>query len=246
MKVVVIGGTGLVGSTVVARLGEHGHEAVAAAPSTGIDAITGKGLAEALRGADALVDVSRSPSFTEEDVSAFFRTATANLVRAAQDAGVGHYVALSVVGADRARESGYLRAKVVQEGLVRASGLRHTVVRATQFFEFGGTIADSATADGVVTLPDGGAQPVAAADVAAAVARIAVGAPHDGLVEVGGPEVFTVADWVRTVLAARHDPRTVVADPRARYFGALLDAKTLVPGPDALIGEVRLADWLSR
>lgn len=244
MKVVVIGGTGLIGRSVVARLGEHGHEAVPAAPSTGVDTISGEGLAEVLAGADVLVDVSNSPSFADDAVLEFFRTSTTHLVRAARDAGVGHYVALSVVGAERAPDSGYLRAKVAQERLIRESGLHHSLVHATQFFEFAGGIADSATEDGVVTLPDGAVQPVAAADVAAAVARTAVGAPLDGVVEIGGPEVFGMDGWIRTVLEARNDPRKVVTDPGARYFGTLLDAKTLVPDSDALVGEVRLAEWL--
>ncbi|MBW4718588.1 SDR family oxidoreductase [Saccharothrix obliqua] len=246
MKVVVIGGTGLIGSKVVAWLGEHGHEAVVAAPSTGVDTITGEGLAEAVRGADVLVDVSNSPSFADDDVLAFFRTATTNLTAAAEDAGVGHYVALSVVGADRAPDSGYLRAKVAQEELIHASGLRFSIVRATQFFEFAAAIADSATTDGVVTLPSGGVQPVAAADVAAAVARTAVGDPVGGVVEIGGPEVFGMDEWIRTALAAKNDPREVVADPEARYFGTPLDEKTLVPGPDALVGATRLAEWSAR
>ncbi|MEV0678553.1 SDR family oxidoreductase [Actinosynnema sp. NPDC050436] len=245
MKVVVIGGTGLIGSNVVTRLGEDGHEAVAAAPSTGVDTITGTGVREVLAGADVLVDVSNSPSFADDDVLAFFRTATTTLVEAARAEGVGHYVALSVVGAERAPESGYLRAKVVQEQLIRESGLSHSLVHATQFYEFAGGIADSATADGVVTLPDGGVQPVAATDVAATVARTSVGTPRDGVLEIGGPEVFGMDEWIRTVLTARNDPRTVVTDPAARYFGTRLDAKTLLPGPDALVGEVRLADWLT-
>jgi uncharacterized protein YbjT (DUF2867 family) len=246
MRVVVVGGTGLIGSNVVARLGEDGHEAVAAAPSTGVDTITGEGLADVLRGADVLVDVSNSPSFADDDVLAFFRTSTANLVDAAKSAGVGHYVALSVVGARRAPESGYMRAKVAQEDLIRASGLPWTVVHATQFFEFAGGVADSATADGVVTLPDGGVRPIAADDVAAVVAKTSVGSPADGVVEVGGPEVFGMDAWVRTVLEVRNDPRTVVTDPRARYFGTLLDEKTLVPDAGALVGPTRLADWLAR
>lgn len=246
MKVVVIGGTGLIGSNVVARLGEHGHEAVAAAPSTGVDTITGEGLAEAVRDADVLVDVSNSPSFADDDVLAFFRTSTANLVEAAKGAGVGHYVALSVVGAERAPDSGYLRAKVAQEELIRASGLPFSLVHATQFFEFAGGIADSATADGVVTLPDGGVQPVAAADVAAVVARTSVGSPLNGVVEVGGPEVFGMDAWIRAVLGARDDRREVVGDPEARYFGTLLDEKTLLPGSDALVGPTRLEEWLAR
>ncbi|MEU4805441.1 NAD(P)H-binding protein [Actinosynnema sp. NPDC023587] len=245
MKVVVIGGTGLIGSNVVARLGGHGHEAVAAAPSTGVDTITGDGVEEAVAGADVLVDVSNSPSFADADVLEFFRTSTTTLVEAARSAGVGHYVALSVVGAERAPASGYLRAKVAQEELIRASGLPWSLVRATQFFEFAGGIADSATVAGVVTLPDGGVRPVAAADVAATVGRTAVGAPLGDVVEIGGPEVFGMDGWVRTVLAARHDRRAVVTDPEARYFGTRLEAKTLLPGPGSLVGTTRLADWLA-
>ncbi|MEU5692319.1 NAD(P)H-binding protein [Actinosynnema sp. NPDC020468] len=246
MKVVVIGGTGLIGSGVVARLGEHGHEAVVAAPSTGVDTITGEGVAEAVRGADAVVDVSNSPSFADEDVLAFFRTSTGTLVEAAKAAGVGHYVALSVVGADRAPDSGYLRAKVAQERLIRKSGLPWTLVRATQFFEFAAGIANSATVDGVVTLSDGAVRPVAAAEVSALVARTSVGAPRADVVEIGGPEVLGLDGWIRTALAARGDARTVVTDPTARYFGTVLDDRTLLPGPDAVTGETRLADWLTQ
>jgi uncharacterized protein YbjT (DUF2867 family) len=242
MKIVVIGGTGLIGSTVVARLGEHGHEAVAAAPSTGVNTITGEGLKEVLQGADVLVDVSNSPSFADDDVLAFFRTATANLVDAATEAGVGHYVALSVVGSERLPESGYLRAKVAQEALIKEGGLAYTIVRATQFFEFACGIADTATTDGVVRLPGGGVQPVAAAEVAAAVGRAAAG----GTIEIGGPEVFGLDEWVRTVLAARSDAREVVSDPQARYFGTLLEKDSLLPGPGAELAETRLAEWLAR
>ncbi|WP_086781395.1 SDR family oxidoreductase [Crossiella equi] len=245
MKVVVIGGTGLIGREVVALLGEHGHTAVAAAPGTGVNTITGEGLAEVLVGADVVVDVSNSPSFADDDVLAFFRTATTNIIGAAGQAGVGHYVALSIVGAERAPDSGYLRAKVVQEDLIKGSGLPYSIVHATQFFEFAGAIADSATADGVVTLPDGGVQPVAAADVSATVARISAGAPLNGTVEIGGPDVLTMAGWIQTVLTARGDARTVVADPKAWYFGTLLDAKTIVPDEDALIGPVSLSEWLA-
>ncbi|MBB5958611.1 uncharacterized protein YbjT (DUF2867 family) [Saccharothrix tamanrassetensis] len=245
MKVVVIGGTGLIGTNVVAWLGEHGHEAVAASPSTGVDTITGEGLREVVRGADVLVDVSNSPSFADDEVLAFFRTATTNLIEAARGAGVGHYVALSVVGAERAPDSGYLRAKAAQERLIRESGLSCSLVLATQFFEFAGGIADTATSDGVVTLPNGGVQPVAAADVAAIVAQTSVGAPLDGVVEVGGPEVFGMDDWIRTVLAARNDRRKVVTDPKARYFGTLLDQQTLLPAAGALVGPTRLSDWLT-
>ncbi len=246
MKIVVIGGTGLIGSTVVARLGEHGHQAVPAAPSTGVDTVTGEGLKEVLQGADVLVDVSNSPSFADDDVMAFFRTATGNLVDAAGEAGVGHYVALSVVGSERLPGSGYLRAKVAQEALIRDACLPCTIVRATQFFEFAGGIADTATTDGVVRLPGGGVQPIAAAEVAAAVGRAATGAPVGGTIEIGGPEVFGLDEWVRTVLAARSDAREVVTDPQARYFGTLLEKDSLLPGPGAQVGQTRLAEWLTR
>jgi uncharacterized protein YbjT (DUF2867 family) len=245
MKVVVIGGTGLIGSNVVARLGEHGHEAVPAAPTTGVNTITGEGLKEVVGGADVLIDVSNSPSFADDDVMAFFRTSTTNLIEAAKTAGVEHYVALSIVGAERAPDSGYLRAKVAQEKLIRESGLHYSLVQATQFFEFAAGIADSATADGVVRLPDGGVQPVAAAEVAAAVAGTSAGSPLDGVVEIGGPEVFGLDEWIRTVLTARNDAREVVTDRGARYFGTLLGERTLVPGPGSLAGRISLADWLA-
>ncbi|GAA3845031.1 NAD(P)H-binding protein [Saccharothrix violaceirubra] len=245
MRVVVIGGTGLIGSKVVAWLEGRGHDAVVAAPSTGVNTITGKGLTEVARGADVLVDVSNSPSFADDDVLAFFRTSTANLIGAAQGSGIGHYVALSVVGADRAPDSGYLRAKAAQEQLIRDSRLHHSLVLATQFYEFAAGIADAATTDGVVRLPPGAVRPVAAADVADLVARTAVGPPLDGVVEIGGPEVFGLDTWIRTFLAAKGDPRTAVTDPRARYFGTVPDERTLVPGPGAVTGRVRLADWLA-
>ncbi|WP_062995212.1 SDR family oxidoreductase [Nocardia mikamii] len=246
MKIVVIGGTGLIGSKVVARLGEHGHDAVAAAPNTGVNTITGEGVKEVLQGANVLVDVSNSPSFADDDVMAFFRTATTNLLEAAGSAGVGHYVALSVVGADRLPESGYLRAKVAQEKLIKESGLPHSLVHATQFFEFAGGIADSATSGAEVRLPNGGVQPVAAEEVSAAVGRTAAGDPLNGVVEVAGPEVFGLDEWVRTVLTARSDSREVVGDPQARYFGTRLTRDSLLPGPDARIGTIRLAEWLAR
>ncbi|GAA3988631.1 NAD(P)H-binding protein [Allokutzneria multivorans] len=246
MRIVVIGGTGLIGSQVVARLGEHGHDAVPASPSSGVDTLTGDGVKEVLDGADVLVDVSNSPSFADADVLHFFRTATANLVDAARSAGVGHYVALSVVGADRLPDSGYLRAKVAQEELITASGLKHTIVRATQFFEFAGAIADTATENGVVRLSGGGVQPIAAADVAAVVARTAASAPVDGVLEIGGPEAFGLDEWVRTVLAARSDPREVVTDPGARYFGTLLGRDSLRPGAGAELAPTDLDTWLAR
>ncbi|WP_433590954.1 SDR family oxidoreductase [Nocardia sp. CA-145437] len=246
MKIVVIGGTGLIGSNVVNRLGESGHQAVPASPSKGVDTVTGVGVKEALQGADVVVDVSNSPSFADDDVMAFFRISTANLLDAAQSAGVGHYVALSVVGSGDLPESGYLKAKAAQEELIRSSGLPYTIVRATQFFEFAGGIADSATVDGVVRLSDGGVQPMAADDVAAATARAALDSPRHGALEVGGPEKFGLDQWIRTVLTARSDPREVVTDPQARYFGTLLGPDSLVPGPGAELAPTRLADWLAR
>jgi uncharacterized protein YbjT (DUF2867 family) len=246
MKVVVIGGTGLIGTNVVARLAEHGHEAVAAAPSTGVNTLTGEGLKEALQGADVLIDVSNSPSFADDDVMNFFRTSTENLAAAATEAGVGHYVALSVVGTDRQPDVGYFRAKVAQEKLITESGLPFSIVRATQFFEFAGGIADGSTADGVVHLPGAGVQPMAAAEVSAAVARTAAGQPVGGSTEIAGPEVFGLDEWVRTVLTAREDPREVVTDPQAPYFGAVPGPRDLLPGPGAKLAETKLADWLAR
>ncbi|MGV9612892.1 SDR family oxidoreductase [Nocardia xishanensis] len=246
MKIVVIGGTGLIGSKLVARLGEHGHRAVPAAPSTGVNTLTGEGLKEVLEGAEVLVDVSNSPSFADDDVMKFFRTSTTNLLAAASEAGVGHYVALSVVGTDRLPESGYFRAKVAQEELIKGSGLPYSLVHATQFFEFAGGIADSATTDGTVRLPGAGVQPMAADDVAAAVGRTAAGTPVNGVVEIAGPEVFGLDQWIRTVLTARSDPREVVTDPQARYFGAVLEQQSLLPGEGAQVGPTRLSEWLAR
>ncbi|WP_086846403.1 SDR family oxidoreductase [Amycolatopsis kentuckyensis] len=246
MKVVVIGGTGLIGRNLVTWLAGHGHEAVPAAPSTGVDTITGEGLKEVLQGADVVVDVSNSPSFADDDVLAFFRTSTGNLVDAAQEAGARHYVALSVVGTDRQPDVGYFRAKVAQEELIAGSGLPFSIVRATQFFEFAGGIADGSTTDGVVRLPGAGVQPMAAAEVSAAVGRVAAGSPAGGVTEIAGPEVFGLDEWVRTVLTARSDPRQVVTDPRAPYFGAVPGPEDLLPGPGARLAETTLAEWLAR
>ena len=245
MKIVVIGGTGLIGTKVVAGLGEHGHQAVPASPATGVNTLTGQGVKEVLQDADVVVDVSNSPSFADDDVMAFFRTSTGTLVEGAKEAGVGHFVALSVVGADRLPDAGYLRAKVVQENLIKQSGLRYSLVRATQFFEFAGGIADTSTDGDTVRLPGAGVQPIAAADVAAAVGRTAVGEPLDGMLEIGGPEVFGLDEWVRTVLTARNDPRKVVTDPDARYFGTVLEQDSLVAGPGAQLATTSLADWLA-
>lgn len=244
MKIVVIGGTGLIGSQVVRMLTEHGHDAVPASPASGVNTLTGEGLKEALRDAQVVVDVSNSPSFSDDDVMAFFRTATGNLVEAGREAGVGHYVALSVVGSHRLPESGYLRAKAAQENLIKESGIPFSIVCATQFFEFVGAIADSATDGTTVRLPDAGVQPIAATEVAAAVARTAAGAPLNGTVEIAGPEVFTMDEWIREALAFRKDPREVVTDPDARYFGAQPGKDGLVPGEGAQLAQTRLADWL--
>ena len=245
MRIVVIGGTGLIGSQVVKRLGEHGHDAVPASPNSGVNTVTGEGVKEVMQGADVLVDVSNSPSFADDDVMNFFTTATTNLTQAAREAGVGHYVALSIVGADELPDSGYLRAKVAQERLVKESGLTYSIIRATQFFEFAGAIANSAEVDGAVHLPHGGVQPIAASDVAAVVGRTAATAPVGGVLEIGGPEEFTMDGWIRTVLTQRNDEREVVSDPQAKYFGTFLTGKQLVPNAGAQLQQTSLADWLA-
>ncbi|HWD02923.1 MAG TPA: SDR family oxidoreductase [Amycolatopsis sp.] len=246
MRIVVIGGTGLIGAKVVSLLAEHGHEAVPASPRSGVNTVTGEGVKEVLQGADVVVDVSNSPSFADDDVMAFFTAATTNLTEAAKGADVGHYVALSVVGSDRLPDSGYLRAKVAQEQLIRESGLPYSIVRATQFFEFALGIADSATEGTTVKLPDAGIQPIAAAEVSAKVARTAAGGPTNAVSEIAGPEVFTMAGWIREALAFRDDPREVVVDPEARYFGEKPGPKGLLPeDPNAELARTRFADWLS-
>lgn len=246
MKIVVIGGTGLIGSRVVAKLREHGHEAVPASPDSGVNTLTGEGLDRALAGADVVIDVSNSPSFEDAAVLDFFRTSTGNLLAAERKAGVRHHVALSVVGADRMGESGYMRAKQAQEELIRGSGLPWTVVRATQFFEFVPRIADAMTAGAEVRVPPVLFQPMAADEVAGAVAKASVGAPANAVVEVGGPEQFRFDELIRRALAARQDPRQVVADPAARYFGATLGERTLVPDEDARRGEVTLEMYVNQ
>jgi uncharacterized protein YbjT (DUF2867 family) len=246
MKVVVIGGTGLIGSKVVALLGEHGHEAVAASPKTGVNTLTGEGLAEVLEGASVVVDVSNSPSFEDQAVMDFFRASTTNLLKAEAEAGVAHHVALSVVGTQRLQGSGYFRAKQVQEELIEESGLPYSIVHATQFFEFAKGLADGMTEGDTVRVPAAGIQPMASDDVAAAVGRAAVGSPVNGVVEVAGPEVFQLDEFIRMGLAATDDPRTVVTDPHAGYWGAELQESTLLPGPGARIGEVAFANWLAR
>ena len=246
MKIVVIGGTGLIGSKLVEKLRVHGHEAVPASPDSGVNTLTGEGLAEVLEGAQVVVDVSNSPSFEDEAVLAFFETSTRNLLKAESAAGVGHHVALSVVGTDRLSESGYFRAKIAQEKLIAGSPIPYSIVHATQFFEFFKSIADAATDGDTVRLAPVLIQPMAAEDVAAAVGRTAVGSPLNGIVEVAGPEQFRLDEFIRRGLEARDDPRSVIAEPDARYFGARLNERTLVPGDDAGLAETHFEDWLSQ
>lgn len=244
MKVVVIGGTGLIGSKVVKKLGDRGYEAVAASPNSGVNTLTGEGLAEVLQGASVVVDVSNSPSFEDTAVMEFFQTSTRNQLAYEAAAGVGHHVALSVVGSERLPNSGYLRAKVAQEKLIKESSIPYSIVRATQFFEFLKSIADAATEGNTVRVPSVGFQPLAAEDVASTVAKVAIGSPLKGTVAVAGPELFRFDDFVRRGLSARNDPREVIADSHARYFGTELSERSLVPDAGALIGETRFEDWL--
>jgi len=246
MKIVVIGGTGRVGSKLVNLLADQGHEALAAAPDTGVDTITGAGLADALEGAAVVVDVSNSPSFEDDAVMHFFETSTSNLLAAEHAAGVRHHVALSVVGTQGLRDAGYFRAKIVQERLIADSGIPYSIVHATQFFEFLPSVADSATDGDVVRVPPVLFQPMASDDVAAAVARAVLGPPVNGIVEVGGPEQFRFDELIQRWLAAHDDPRHVVSDVHARYFGAELHERSLVPADDAPRGTIRLADWLAQ
>ena len=245
MKIVVIGGTGLIGSLLVRKLQAHGHEAVAAAPNTGVDTLTGDGLAEALQGAAVVVDVSNSPSFEDAAVLHFFETSTRNVLAAEEKAGVRHHVALSVVGTERLSESGYFRAKIAQEKLIRESPIPYTIVHATQFFEFVKSIAAAATEGNTVRLAPVLIQPMAAEDVASAVCRIAAGSPVNGIVEIAGPQQFRLDDLIRRGLSAKNDPREVIADPGALYFGAELQERTLVPDAGARLAETRFDDWLS-
>jgi uncharacterized protein YbjT (DUF2867 family) len=244
MKIVVIGGNGRIGSKLIENLVEHGHDALAADLDTGVNTPTGEGLAEALGGADVVVDVSNSPSLEDSAVLEFFQTSTAIILAAEKAAGVGHHVALSVVGSDRLPDSGYLRAKVAQEQLIEGSSIPYSIVRATQFFEFIGAIAAAATDGDTVRLPAALIQPVAADDAARAVGRTAVGTPVNGVVEVAGPEPFRFDELIRRGLSARSDPRHVVADPDARYFGTTLTDTSLLPAKNAELGETRFEDWL--
>lgn len=245
MKIVVIGGTGLIGSKLVTKLNALGHEAVAAAPNTGVNTLTGEGLAEVLKGAQVLVDVSNSPSFADAAVMDFFQTSTRNLLSFEAAASVGHHVALSVVGCERLPQSGYMRAKVAQEKLIKERSVPFTIIHATQFFEFTKRIADEATIENKVHLPPVLFQPMAADDVASALCRVATSSPLNSTIEIAGPEAFRFDELIRQRLAALNDPREVVADPHALYFNAELSERTIVPGDTAQLGETRFEDWLS-
>ena len=245
MKIVVIGGTGLIGTKLVARLRQKGHEVVAASPASGVNTITGEGLAEALAGTQIVVDLANSPSFEDDAVLKFFETSGRNLLAAEAAAGVKHHVALSVVGSDRLPDSGYLRAKMAQERLIKASGIPYTIVRSTQFFEFVSGIAQSATVGQTVRLSPALLQPIMSDDVADAMADATLGAPVNGTIEIAGPEKVPLDELVRRFLRAKQDPRTVIADTHARYFGTELDDRSLTPLGKARIGATRFDDWLS-
>jgi uncharacterized protein YbjT (DUF2867 family) len=246
MKIVVIGGSGLIGTKLVNKLRELGHEVVAASPSSGVNTITGEGLAEALAGAQVVVDVANSPSFEDKAVLAFFETSGRHLLAAEAAAGVGHHVALSVVGTDRLLQSGYFRAKMAQEDLIKASKVPYTILRSTQFFDFMGGIAQSATDGQTVRLSPALMQPVVSDDVAAALADVTLGAPVNGTIELAGPEQFRLDELVRRFLSANQDARQVVADVHARYFSAELNDHSLVPGDNPRIAPTRFEDWFSR
>lgn len=244
MKIVVIGGTGLIGKKVVARLVAQGHEVVAASPATGVNALTGEGLAQALSGAQVVVDVANSPSFEDRTVLEFFETSGRNLAAAEKAAGVAHHVALSVVGTDKLEQSGYFRAKLAQEDLIRKADIPYTIVRSTQFLEFLGGIVQSAGQDDTIALPPALLQPIASDDVAHAVADAALAAPLNGIAYIAGPERFRMSDLAQRYLKGIGDTRRVVADPAARYFGAELKEDTLVPEGEARLGRIRFEDWL--
>ena len=244
MKIVVIGGTGLIGTKLVQKLREHGQEVIAASPSSGVNSVTGAGLTDALKGASAVVDVTNSPSWEDAAVLKFFETSTRNLLDYEAAAGVGHHVALSVVGTERLLESGFFRAKLAQENLIKASSISYSIVRATQFFEFVKSIADLSTEGNTVRLPSVFIQPMAADDVASALGGIAMSSPVNGTVEIGGPEQFRLDELIRLDLSARKDPREVISDSHARYYGIQVSERTLVPSDGAQLGETRFEDWL--
>jgi uncharacterized protein YbjT (DUF2867 family) len=243
MRIVIIGGTGLIGSKVVTMLRERGHDAVAAAPNTGVNTLTGEGLAQVVTGADVVIDVSNSPSFEDEAAMKFFQTSTRNTLAAEAAAGGRHHVALSVVGIDRLADNGYFRAKLAQEELIRSSSIPYSIVHAKQFFEFLKGIADDATVGNTVRVAPVMFQPIAAEDVARTVCSVAVGTPVNGIVEIAGPQPYRLDELVRLGLRARKDPREVVTDPQARYFGALLSERSLMPADDARIGELTFQAW---
>jgi uncharacterized protein YbjT (DUF2867 family) len=243
MKIVVIGGTGLIGSKLVSKLAGDGHDAVPASPNSGVNTVTGEGLAEVLAGAQVTVDVSNAPDWDDDAVMSFFQTSTRNLLEAEAAAGVGHHVALSVVGTQRLAESGYFRAKIAQEELIRGGSIPYSIVHATQFFEFIKSIAAAATDGNEVHLPPALFQPMAADDVASGVARVAEGSPVNGIVEIAGPEQFRLDELIRDVLKERNDPREVITDPQAGYFGITPAERTLLPGDDAQLGRIRYEDW---
>jgi len=245
MKIVVIGGTGLIGTKLASKLRQQGHEVVPAARSTGVNAITGEGLDEVLSGSEIVVDVANSPSFEDRAVLTFFETSGRNLLAAEATAKVRHHVALSVVGADRLPENGYFRAKLAQENLIRASRIPYTILRATQFFEFVGGIVDASSDGQIVRLSPALFQPVASDDVAAALADVTLGVPINGIVELAGPEKFSLDEFARKYLIATKDPRKVAADIHARYFGTELDDQSLTPGKNPRLGSVRFEDWLA-
>ena len=245
MKVVIIGGTGLIGRKLATKLQSAGHDVVAASPSTGVNSFTGEGLKKAQTGANVVVDVTNSPSFEDNAVLDFFQSSTEHLLSAAAAAGVSHYIALSVVGSDRIRDSGYLRAKRVQEELIEAGGIPYTILRATQFFEFLNAIADGGTVGNVVYMSPSKFQPVAADDVAATLAEIATGQPKNGVVELAGPEASSMAEFIQSFLSSRGDERKVIPDPVARYFGAVLDKDGLAPTGQFIAGATRFANWAS-
>ncbi|MFL5859941.1 MAG: SDR family oxidoreductase [Solirubrobacteraceae bacterium] len=244
MKIVVIGGTGLIGSQLVGTLDARGHDAVPAAPSTGVNTLTGEGLSEVLDGAQVVVDVSNSPDWDDDAVMQFFQTSSRNLLAAEAAAGVRHHVALSVVGTDRLIQSGYFRAKLAQEQLIEGSSIPYSIVHATQFFEFMNAIADQATNGNTVRLPPVLIQPIAADDVARAVARVAIAPPLSGITEIAGPEQFRLDELLRGALTAQNDPREVITDPHAPYYGIAVSQRTLLPGDAAQIGNTRFDDWL--
>jgi len=245
MKIVVIGGSGLIGKKVVTLLRGRGHEVVAASPSTGVNAVTGEGLKAALTGADVVVDAANSPSFEDQAVLEFFEASSRNLLAAEEAAGVGHHVALSVVGADRLPDSGYMRAKVAQEKLIRAAKIPYTIVRATQFYEFVGAIAQSATDGDTVRLPAAQMQPIVSDDVAAALVDVALAKPLNAMVELAGPERIGMDELVRRFLTVTSDARQVKTDPQARYFGATVNDRSLTPGENPRVGKTSFAQWLN-